>query len=108
MHEREILGFLGQSHISHKNVARLRALAGSANAHIAGLATLVRDVATVAPHRRRRIRTLARQRRDLLKRMEVARLISPRTEWEDCDLEEIDPVVAWYEWAEYAKEFARE
>jgi sugar phosphate isomerase/epimerase len=108
LHEREILGFLGQSHISHKNVARLRALAGSANAHIAGLATLVRDVATVAPHRRRRIRTLARQRRDLLKRMEVARLISPRTEWEDCDLEEIDPVVAWYEWAEYAKEFARE
>jgi hypothetical protein len=69
---------------------------------------LVRDVATVAPYRRRRIRTLARQRRDLLKRMEVARLIPPRTEWEDCDLEEIDPVVAWYEWAEYAKEFARE
>jgi hypothetical protein len=106
LHEREILGFLSQSHISHKNVTRLRALAGSADAHIADLATLVRDVATVAPYRRSRIRTLARQRRDLLKRMEVARLILPRTEREDCEPEEIDPVVAWYEWAEYAKEFA--
>jgi hypothetical protein len=74
LHEREILGFLSQSHISHKNVTRLRTLAGSADARLAGLATLVRDVATVAPYRRRRIRTLAGQRRDLLKRMEVARL----------------------------------
>ena len=108
LHEREILGFLGQSHISHKNVARLRALAGSANAHIAGLATLVRDVAAVAPYRRRRIRTLARQRRDLLKRKEVARLILPRTKWEDCESGDVDPLATWYEWAEYAREFARE
>ena len=102
------LGFLGQSPISDKNVARLRALAGSADARIAGLATLLRDVATVAPYRRRRIRTLARQRRDLLKRMEVAQLILTRIEWEDCDPEDIDPVAACYEWAEYAKEFAWE
>lgn len=108
LHEREILGFLGQSHISDKNVARLRALAGSADARIAGLATLVRDVAAVAPYRRRRIRTLARQRRDLLKRMEVARLILPRIEWEDCDPEDIDPVAAWYEWAEHVREFGWE
>ena len=108
LHEREILGFLAQSHISHKNVARLRALAGSADARVAGLALLAWDVAVVAPYRRRRIRTLARQRRDLLRRMEDARLILPRIEWEDCDSEDIDPVAAWYEWAEYAKEFARE
>ena len=108
LHEREILGFRGQSHISDKNVARLRALAGSADARIAGLATLVRDVATVAPYRRPRIRTLARQRRDLLKRMEVKRLILPRTEREDCDPDDIDPVAAWYEWAEYARKFAWE
>jgi sugar phosphate isomerase/epimerase len=104
LHEREILGFLGQSHISDKNAARLRALAGSADALIAGLATLVRDVATVAPYRHRRIRTLVQQRRDLLKRMEIARLILPRTEWEDCDPDDSDPVAAWYEWAEYARE----
>jgi sugar phosphate isomerase/epimerase len=108
LHEREIRGFLGQSHISDKNITRLRALAGSADARIAGIATLVRDVAAVAPYRRRRIRILARQRRDLLRRMEVARLILPRTEWEDCDSGDVDPVAAWYDWAEYAREFAWE
>lgn len=108
LHEREIRGFLGQSHISRKNATQLRTLAGSADVRIAGLATLVQGVATVAPYRRRRIPILARQRRDLLKRMEVARLILPRTEWEDCESGDVDPVAAWYEWAEYASEFAWE
>ena len=40
-HEREIHGFLEQSHISEKNVARLRALASSRNTRVADLAALV-------------------------------------------------------------------
>jgi sugar phosphate isomerase/epimerase len=106
LHEREILGFLGQSHISDKDTARLRALTASADARVASLATLARDVATIAPYRRRRIHTLVRQRRDLLKRMEDAGLILAWTEWEDSETNEIDPIAAWYEWAEYARNCA--
>lgn len=108
LQEREIRTFLGQSHISHKNTARLRALAGSADEHIADLARLVLDVAAVAPHRRRRIRTLAQQHRDLLRRMEGAGLFLLRTEWDGSEPNDTDPVVAWYEWAEYAEDFARD
>lgn len=101
-HEREILRFLRQSHISDKNRKRLSALAGSANPHISALAALVLDVAAAAPYRRPRIGTLARQRRDLLNRMEDAGLIPPRTDWDNSDPNDIDPVAPWYEWAEYA------
>jgi hypothetical protein len=97
-HEREIHGFVEQSHISKKNVARLRALASSSNTRIANLAALVLEAAIVTPYRRRRIRTLARQRRDVLTRMEQAGLILPLPAWEETDPHDIDPVAAWYEW----------
>lgn len=70
LHEHEIHGFLEQSRISEKNVARLRTLVKSENERIAKLAFVVLDVALVAPYRRRRIRTLAGKRRDVLERME--------------------------------------
>jgi hypothetical protein len=98
MHEREIRGFMEQSHISQKNIARLRALASSSNIRIANLAALVLEVATLTPYRRRRIRTLARQRRDILTRMEQAGLILPLPACEQADPHDIDPVAAWYEW----------
>ncbi len=97
-HEREIHGFLEQSHISKENVARLRALASSRNTRIANLAAVVLEVAIVTPYRRRRISTLARQSRDVLTRMEQAGLIHPLPEWEEADPDDIDPVAAWYEW----------
>jgi hypothetical protein len=75
LHEREIRGFLEQSRISEKNLPRLRTLARSKNARIAELAAVVLEAASVAPYRRRRIGTLARERRDVLKRMEEAGLI---------------------------------
>ena len=92
LHEREILGFLEQSHISPKNLARLRALGRSENPRIANLACLVLEVAAVTPYRRRRIRTLARERRDILKRMEEVGLIMPLPPTEDMDHYDIDPV----------------
>lgn len=97
-HEGEVRGFLEQSHISEKNVARLRALASSRNTRIANLAALLLEVAMVTPYRRRRIRNLARERRDVLTRMEQAGLILPLPACEETDPPDIDPVAAWYEW----------
>lgn len=103
MHEREILGFLEQSHISPKNLARLKVLGRSENPRVADLANLVLDVGATTPYRRRRIRILARERRDILNRMEEAGLIMPLPQREDVDSYDIDPVAAWYEWVEYAR-----
>ena len=77
LREREILGFLEQSQISPKNLARLRVLGRSENTRIANLAHLVLDVGAATPYRRRRIRTLALERRDILKQMEEVGLIMP-------------------------------
>jgi hypothetical protein len=104
MREREILGFLEQSHISPKNLVRLRTLGRSENTRIADLAHLVLDVGAATPYRRRRIRTLARERRDVLKRMEEAGLVMPLPPREDMSYD-IDPVTAWYEWVEYARAY---
>jgi hypothetical protein len=72
----EVFGFLCQSRISDRNVARLRVLAGSGDASVARLATLVLEVAEEAPYRRRRLRLLARERRDLLERLRETGLIA--------------------------------
>jgi hypothetical protein len=108
LREREILGFLEQSHISPKNLERLRALGRSQNTRIADLAHLVLDVAAATPYRRRRIRILARERRDILKRMEEAGLITPLPPPDDMDPYDIDPVAAWYERVEYARAYGDE
>lgn len=93
-HEREIRGFLEQSHISKKNVARLEALASTANKRIADLATVVLEVAMVTPYRRYRIKNLARQHRDVLVRMEQVGLIPPLAEEEETDPHGVDKVAA--------------
>jgi RNase P subunit RPR2 len=68
--EREIVGFIRQSHISERNVSRLEKLAESENARIAELARTVLEVARFKPHRRRRFVLLARERPDLLRKLE--------------------------------------
>ena len=73
--EEEIFGFLKQSHISAKNIRRLRTLAASNNPWIAELASIVIEVAKVKPHKRRRLKVLARERRDLLAELERTGLI---------------------------------
>jgi hypothetical protein len=108
MHQREIHGFMEQSHISQKNIARLRALASSSNARIASLAALVLEVAMLTPYRRPRISTLARQRRDMLTRMEEAGLILTLPAWEETDPDDVDPVAAWYEWVALTESYGGE
>ena len=74
-HEEEIFGFLKQSHISDKNVARLQTLARSTDPRIADIAALALEVAQVQRYRRRRLRILTQKRPDLLARLEETGLI---------------------------------
>lgn len=71
----EIAGFLNQSNISAKNITRLKTLVGSDNAEIAELAKVVLEVAQFKPHKKRRMKMLARERRDILKKIEDTGLI---------------------------------
>lgn len=74
--ESEIFGFLEQSHISKKNVIRLKTLASSSNPKIAELAAIVLEVAQVRPYKKRRLGILAKERRDLLQKLEEAGLLA--------------------------------
>ena len=73
--EDEIFAFLNQSHISARNVTRIKALTGSANPRVAELAGIVLEVARVKPYKRQRLKVLARTRRDLLEKLEESGLI---------------------------------
>jgi len=71
--QHEIAGFLlRQSHISKKNLDRLKILMASPNPATARFAELVLEVATIAPYRRHRFKILAAQNKALLKRLEEA------------------------------------
>ena len=71
----EIFGYLKQSHISAKNIGRLNNLSASKNADIAKLARIVLEVAKVNPYKKRRLKVLARERRDLLEQLKETDLI---------------------------------
>jgi len=71
----EIFGFLKQSHISERNVARLRTLAASANPRVAELAGVTLEVALVKPYKRLRLKFLAKERKDLLEKLRATGLI---------------------------------
>jgi len=73
--EQEIFGYLKQSHISDKNVKRLKLLVNSESDKIAELANIVLEVANVKPYKKRRLKVLARERRDLLQKLEETGLI---------------------------------
>ena len=73
--EDEIFGFLKQSHISEKNIARLKVLVSSENPRIAELANIVLEVAMVKPYKNRRLKVLARERKDLLRKLDETGLI---------------------------------
>lgn len=72
---REIYGYLKQSHISSKNLIRLRQLASSANQQTALMAQVALDVAQIKPHRRGRLKHIAAVNRELLGKLEDTGLI---------------------------------
>jgi len=71
----EIAGLLRQSNISKKNLARLAALSASPNPEVAEYASIVLEIGKVKPHKRKRLRFLAGERRDLLEKLEQTGLI---------------------------------
>ena len=75
----DVFGFMHQSHISEKNVARLEQLAKSERSQVASLAAIVLEVARVTPYKRRRVKILARNHRELLRRLEETGLIFAHT-----------------------------
>jgi hypothetical protein len=73
--EDDIFGFIHQSHISNKNVARLEQLAKSEEPRVARRAAIVLEVARVTPYKRRRLKILARKHRDILRKLGEAGLV---------------------------------
>jgi ribosome-binding protein aMBF1 (putative translation factor) len=73
--EQEVFGYLKQSHISDKNLRRLRTLASSDQPRIAELAAIAIEVAEVKPYKKRRLKVLGRERPDLLKALNRTGLI---------------------------------
>ena len=71
----EIFNYLLKSHISDKNVSRLRKLAKSPNEQIAELSGIVLEVAEIKPYKKRRLKELARKNRDLLRKLDETGLI---------------------------------
>jgi hypothetical protein len=71
----EIFNFLKQSHISQKNVSRLEQLLSSEDEEVLVLAGIVLEVAKVTPYKKRRLKVLARERRDLLEQLDETGLI---------------------------------
>ena len=73
--EREIFGFMKQSHISRKNVIRLKTLMQSENRRIAELAFIVLEVAKVKPYKKRRLKVLAAKHQELFRKVKESGLI---------------------------------
>ena len=71
-HLNELRDFLDQRNISAKNIERLKALASHPDPEVQTLAGLVRDLALVHPHKRRRWRHLAARHRELFHRAVAA------------------------------------
>ena len=75
LYEDEIFSYMCQSHISDKNISRLRKLSASQYERINELAGIVLEVAEFKPYKKRRLKELARKRRDLIQRLEESGLI---------------------------------
>jgi hypothetical protein len=71
----EIFNYLKQSHISERNVSRLEQLKSSENEEVSRLAAIVLEVAKVKPYKKGRLKVLARERRDLLEKLDDTGLI---------------------------------
>lgn len=71
----EIFNYLRQSNISKKNISRLQKLVCSKNMEVAEMAELVLEVALIKPHKKRRLKFLAKENPELLSKLENTGLI---------------------------------
>ena len=74
-----IFRFLKQSHISDKNLARLRQIAKSEDPEVRTLAAIALEVGRVTPYKRRRLKHLARTHPELLVKLEDTGLVFAHT-----------------------------
>jgi hypothetical protein len=82
-----IFGFMQQSHISEKNVARLKTMTKSKNSRVASLAAVVLKVAEVKPYKTRRLKFLAKMHPEILRYLEKTGLIVAYTrEWDSSEI----------------------
>jgi len=81
-------------YISKKNLARLEQLAKSEEPQLARLAAIVLEVARVTPYKRRRLKILARNHRDLLRKLGETGLVFadnvPDSVFDETHLEEAE------------------
>ncbi|MBU2455143.1 MAG: hypothetical protein KJ668_17695 [Proteobacteria bacterium] len=71
----EIFNFLQQSNISKGNITRLHTLAKLSNEEVATHAQIVLEIAKIKPHKKRRLKFLARKNRELLNKLDETGLI---------------------------------
>ncbi len=71
----EIFHFLRQAQIPERGLERLKYLSGSKNRRVCELASLVLEVATLKPFKKGRLKALARERPELLKKLQDNDLI---------------------------------
>lgn len=71
----KIAVFLMQSNISKKNISYLQTLGSSQDPAISELASIVLEIAKVHPYKRKRLRFLAKEKKDLLQKLINAGLI---------------------------------
>ncbi len=71
----EIYKFLRQSNISKRNLARLSSLTKSSNQEVAKYAEIVLEVGKVKPHKKKRLKFLAKENRELLNKLDETGLI---------------------------------
>ena len=71
----EIFNYLNQSNISKKNIARLKKLVTSENDHISELANIALEVGLIKPRKKRRLKFLAKENRQLLYKLKKSGLI---------------------------------
>jgi ribosome-binding protein aMBF1 (putative translation factor) len=83
----DIFGFMHQSHISERNVARLERMTKSENPQVASLAAIVLKVARVKPYKTRRLKVLAQMHPELLRNLEDAGLVlAHNRDWETTEV----------------------
>ena len=96
----EAVGFLDQSNISEKNIARLKKFTKLAHPRAAELAALILDIARVKSHKRKRWGFLRRNHPELIERAyEVGLIERWELGWdEDEELLERDALLCGDEW----------
>lgn len=71
----EIFNFLHQSHVSKKNISRLKVLVNSESKDVGHWASIVLQVALICPYKKRRLKNLAQKDKELLNKLNETGLV---------------------------------